>query len=128
LGCTEVTSVATEVGVVASLVGTVVGVFFGVQVGAVGKEKAEASRERSEEMARAAFSMLPPEAAQQLRSEMNQWQRSECRCKGEGEGLEVPEYQRVYKMLGIETAIVADGSLEESGNVMGAREVGTSST
>ena len=67
----EVTSVATVVGAVASLVGTVVGAFFGVQVGAVGKERAEASRERSEEMARAALSMLPPESAQQLRSEMS---------------------------------------------------------
>ncbi len=62
--CTEVTSVATVVGAVASLVGTVVGAFFGVQVGAVGKEKAEASRERSGEMARAALSMLPSESAQ----------------------------------------------------------------
>ena len=60
----EVTSVAT-------VVGTVVGAFFGVQVGAVGKERAEASRERSEELARAALSMLPPESAEQLRSEMS---------------------------------------------------------
>ncbi len=67
----EVTSVATVVGAVASLVGTVVGAFFGVQVGAVGKEKAEAERERSEEGIKAALSMLPPEAAEQLRSEMN---------------------------------------------------------
>jgi len=67
----EVTSVATVVGAVASLVGTVVGAFFGVQVGAVGKERAEASRERSEELARAALSMLPPESAEQLRSEMS---------------------------------------------------------
>jgi hypothetical protein len=67
----EVTNVATVVGAVSSLVGTVVGAFFGVQVGAVGKERAEVSRERSEEMARAALSMLPPEVAQQLRSEMN---------------------------------------------------------
>jgi hypothetical protein len=67
----EVTSVATVVGAVTSLVGTVVGAFFGVQVGAVGKEKAEASRERSEEMARAALSMLPPESAQRIRSEMS---------------------------------------------------------
>ncbi len=67
----EVTSVATVVGAVASLVGTVVGAFFGVQVGAVGKERAEVSRERSEEMARAALSMLPPESAEQLRSEMS---------------------------------------------------------
>jgi hypothetical protein len=68
----EVTSVATVVGAVTSLVGTVVGAFFGVQVGAVGKERAEASRERSDEMARAALSMLPPETAEQLRSE---WSR-----------------------------------------------------
>ena len=67
----EVTSVATVVGAVASLVGTVVGAFFGVQVGAVGKEKAEAERERSEEGIKAALAMLPPEAAEQLRSEMN---------------------------------------------------------
>jgi hypothetical protein len=67
----EVTSVATVVGAVASLVGTVVGAFFGVQVGAVGKERAEAARERSEQGLKAALSMLTPEAAQQLRAEMN---------------------------------------------------------
>ncbi len=67
----EVTSVATVVGAVASLVGTVVGAFFGVQAGGVGKERAEAARERSEEVTRTALSMLPPEAAEQLRSEMN---------------------------------------------------------
>jgi hypothetical protein len=67
----EVTSVATVVGAVASLVGTVVGAFFGVQVGGAGKEKAEAARERSEEVTRSALSMLPPESAEQLRSEMN---------------------------------------------------------
>jgi uncharacterized membrane protein len=68
---TEVTSVATVVGAVASLVGTVVGAFFGVQVGAVGKERAEAARERSDQGIKAALSMLPPEAAEQLRAEMN---------------------------------------------------------
>jgi hypothetical protein len=67
----EVTSVATVVGAVSSLVGTVVGAFFGVQVGAVGKERAEAARERSEETVKAALSMLRPESAEQLRSEMN---------------------------------------------------------
>jgi hypothetical protein len=67
----EVTSVATVVGAVASLVGTVVGAFFGVQVGAVGKERAEAERERSEQGIKTALSMLPPEAAEQLRAEMN---------------------------------------------------------
>jgi hypothetical protein len=67
----EVTSVATVVGAVASLVGTVVGAFFGVQVGAVGKERAEAARERSEQGIKAALSMLPPESAEVLRAQMN---------------------------------------------------------
>ena len=67
----DVTSVATVVGAVTSLVGTVVGAFFGVQVGAVGKERAEASRERSEEVTRAALAMLPPDSAERLRSEMS---------------------------------------------------------
>src|ERR687893_874680 len=67
----EVTSVATVVGAVASLVGTVVGAFLGVQVGAVGKERAEAARERSEEGIKAALSMLPPEGAEQLREQMH---------------------------------------------------------
>jgi hypothetical protein len=67
----EVTSVATVVGAVSSLVSTVVGAFFGIQVGAVGKERVEAARERSEEAVKAALSMLPPESAEQLRSEMN---------------------------------------------------------
>jgi hypothetical protein len=65
------TSVATVVGAVATLVGTVVGAFFGVQVGALGKERADAARERSEEGIKAALSMLPPQAAEQLRAEMN---------------------------------------------------------
>jgi hypothetical protein len=67
----EVTSVATVVGAVASLVGTVVGAFFGVQVGAVGKERAEAERERSEQGIKAALSMLPPDAAEELRARIN---------------------------------------------------------
>ena len=67
----EVTSVATVVGAVSSLVGTVVGAFFGVQFGSAGKERAEAARDRSEEMAEAALSMLPPESAERLRSEMD---------------------------------------------------------
>ena len=67
----EVTNVATVVGAVSSLVGTVVGAFFGVQVGAVGKERADAARERSEQGIKAALSILPPEAAEQLRAEMN---------------------------------------------------------
>ncbi len=48
----EVTSVATVVGAVVSLVGTVVGAFFGVQVGGVGKERAEAAEQLRSEMNR----------------------------------------------------------------------------
>ncbi len=67
----EVTNVATVVGAVSSLVGTVVGAFFGVQFGSAGREKAEAARDRSQEVAEAALSMLPPESADRLRSEMD---------------------------------------------------------
>lgn len=67
----EVTNVATVVGAVSSLVGTVVGAFFGVQFGSAGREKAEAARDRSQEIAEVALSMLPPESADRLRSEMN---------------------------------------------------------
>jgi hypothetical protein len=42
--------------------------------------------------------------------------------------LDAPERHRVYKMLRIKSAIVADGSLEGSGVVMGVREMETSST
>jgi hypothetical protein len=55
-----VTSVATVVGAASSLVGTVVGAFFGVQFGSAGKERAEAARDRSQEIAEVALSMLPP--------------------------------------------------------------------
>jgi predicted membrane channel-forming protein YqfA (hemolysin III family) len=67
----EVTSVATVVGAVSSLVGTVVGAFFGVQFGSAGKERAEAARDRSQEIAEVTLSMLPPESAERLRSEMD---------------------------------------------------------
>lgn len=52
--------VALVVGVVTSLVGTVVGAFFGVQVGAQGKEKAEAARDQAETKASEALAALPP--------------------------------------------------------------------
>ena len=65
----DVTSVATAIGATTSLVGTVVGAFLGVQVGAAGKERAEADRRHVEEVARLALSMLPPEVARQIRDE-----------------------------------------------------------
>jgi hypothetical protein len=51
--------VALVVGPVTSLVGTVVGAFFGVQVGAQGKERAEAVRDE-------ALAALPKDEAQDV--------------------------------------------------------------
>ena len=65
----DVTSVATAIGATTSLVGTVVGSFLGVQVGAAGKERAQADLRHVEEVARLALSMLPPEVAKQIRDE-----------------------------------------------------------
>jgi membrane associated rhomboid family serine protease len=65
----DVTSVATAIGATTSLVGTVVGSFLGVQVGAAGKERAQADLRHAEEVARLALSMLPPEVAKQIRDE-----------------------------------------------------------
>ena len=65
----DVTSVATAIGATTSLVGTVVGSFLGVQVGAAGKERAQADLRHVEEVARLALSMLPPEVAKKIRDE-----------------------------------------------------------
>ena len=65
----DVASVATAIGATTSLVGTVVGSFLGVQVGATGKERAQADLRHVEEVARLALSMLPPEVARQIRDE-----------------------------------------------------------
>ncbi len=65
----DVTSVATAIGATTSLVGTVVGSFLGVQVGAAGKERAQADLRHVEEVARLALSMRPPEVAKQIRDE-----------------------------------------------------------
>jgi hypothetical protein len=66
----DVTSVSTAIGATTSLVGTVVGSFLGVQVGAAGKERVEADRNKSEETARIALSMLPPEVAIQVQEDV----------------------------------------------------------
>ena len=66
-----ITLIATFRWVEVTSVATVVGAFFGVQVGAVGRERAEAARERSEQGIKAALSMLPPDAAEELRAQMN---------------------------------------------------------
>ena len=69
----EVTSVATVVGAVSSLVGTVVGAFFGVQFGSAGKERAEAARDRSQEIASDKVERQTTGPALQLREAMRQF-------------------------------------------------------
>ena len=66
----DATNTAAVIGATTSLVGTVVGAFLGVQVGSAGKERAEAARERSEEAARAAMAMLPPDSASRLQADL----------------------------------------------------------
>jgi hypothetical protein len=64
---TDPTSIAGVVASLTGLVGTVVGAFFGVQVGAAGKEKAEAERSDAERMVtRMAAAMTPEQAASVL--------------------------------------------------------------
>ena len=48
------------------MVGTVIGAFFGIQVGAQGKEEALAAREQAEAKADAALSALPSNEAKQV--------------------------------------------------------------
>jgi hypothetical protein len=57
---TSAADVAAVVASVATVVGTIIGAFFGVQVGASGKEAAEANRDQAEKVTRAALSKLSP--------------------------------------------------------------------
>jgi hypothetical protein len=58
--------VATAAGPVTSVIGTLVGAFFGVQIGAAGKDKAEQERSKAEEKALHLASALPPDKATQV--------------------------------------------------------------
>ncbi len=57
---TAAADVAAVVASVATVVGTIIGAFFGIQVGASGKEVAEAKRDQAEKVTRAALSKLSP--------------------------------------------------------------------
>ncbi len=59
--------VSTALAPVTGVVGTLVGAYFGVQVGAAGKDKAEAARTKSDNEAKAALAALPPDEAQAVR-------------------------------------------------------------
>jgi hypothetical protein len=58
--------VTTVVGSVTGVVGTVVGAFFGLNVGAAGKEKAEAERKEAESTALRLAAALPPNEAARI--------------------------------------------------------------
>jgi hypothetical protein len=62
----EPTDIATGLASVTTLFGTLVGFYFGHQVGSSGKERAEASRERSDAVAKAALAHLDPEKTEDL--------------------------------------------------------------
>ncbi len=65
---TTANDVTAVVGSITGVVGTLVGAFFGVQVGAAGKEKAESDRRRAEETAQQALAHLDPSVADSIRT------------------------------------------------------------
>ena len=58
--------VTAVVGSVATVVGTIIGAYFGVQVGAHGKEAATAARDKAEKTTQAALAALPPQDAEHV--------------------------------------------------------------
>jgi Na+/H+ antiporter NhaC len=63
---TTANDVVTVIGSVTGVIGTIVGAFFGVQVGAAGKEKAETARRDAEERALKLASAMQPEVATKI--------------------------------------------------------------
>ena len=61
--------VTTIVGSLTTFLGSVVGAFLGVQVGAAGKDKAEAARAKAEDTAKKALAALPPGDAERIARE-----------------------------------------------------------
>jgi hypothetical protein len=55
--------VSTALAPITGVVGTIVGAYFGVQVGAAGREKAEAARAQSDRVAQSALSALSKDEA-----------------------------------------------------------------
>jgi hypothetical protein len=62
----QASDVATAVGSVTGVVGTLVGAYFGVQVGAAGKEKAERDRDDAQDKVSKLAGALPPDVAERL--------------------------------------------------------------
>jgi hypothetical protein len=67
----EPSDIPTGLGSLTTLFGTLVGFYFGHQAGASGKEKAEASRERSDAEAKATLLHIDPEQRQRVIETMN---------------------------------------------------------
>lgn len=63
---TRAADVTAVVGSVATVVGTIIGAYFGVQVGAHGKEAATAARDKAEKTTQAALAALPPQDAEHV--------------------------------------------------------------
>jgi hypothetical protein len=62
----EPSDIPTGLGALTTLFGTLVGLYFGHQAGSSGKEQAEASRERSDAVAKAALIHIDPATRQQV--------------------------------------------------------------
>jgi hypothetical protein len=60
------------VGTFTSVTGTLVGAFFGMQIGAAGREEERTERKEAEAMTRMAFGMLTPEQTDQVVQKMGQ--------------------------------------------------------
>lgn len=65
----EAAEVATALGSVTGVIGTVVGAYFGMQIGAAGKRRAEEERRQAEQWAMRAAGALPPEVAERMFTE-----------------------------------------------------------
>jgi hypothetical protein len=66
----KASDVSTALAPITGVVGTIVGAYFGVQVGAAGKDKADAARDKSEAHTRKALLALAPDSpeARELRA------------------------------------------------------------
>lgn len=67
-----VSDVTAVVGTVTGLIGTIIGAFFGIQVGAEGKNKEMAARKEAEDIARQLAGNIPPETYRAAMNEINQ--------------------------------------------------------
>jgi len=67
---TTASDIAAVVGSAGGVIGTIVGAFFGVHIGAVGKERAEEQRDTANSKLQALLGITPPQEYERLRKEL----------------------------------------------------------